>query len=388
MPGRSSCVWHCRRPSALANPPVRERAQEFRRYGSRQVNLRQSAALVDQWPAEGLESLDHCPVCGESSRELLYDNLTDRSYRSAPGRWALFRCAGCGSAYLDPRPDAQTAPLAYRTYYGDASRPGPAPPRRGWQRLRRALRNDYLNATYGYQIEPATRAGRFIVPLLPRHRELADEHVRHLRLPEGRPRLLDLGCGEGEFLAEMQSLGWSVEGIDPSTDAVATARARGVQARQGTLEEGMLETASLDAITFRLVLEHLRDPIGALAECRRALKPDGVLWIATPSLDAGAHRVFGRHWIHLEPPRHAVVYTLSALSGGLSRVGFEVVDVRPSRHARWSFRLSAALARGLPPFEHAPSLSLRLRLYAALTDLKALLRPESADVFVVIARPR
>jgi SAM-dependent methyltransferase len=352
------------------------------------VNLRQSAAFDDQWPAEGLESLDHCPVCGESSRELLYDDLTDRSYRSAPGRWSLFRCAGCGSAYLDPRPDAQTAQLAYRTYYGDASRPGPAAPRRGWHRLRRALRNDYLNATYGYHIEPATRAGRLIVPLLPRHRELADEYVRHLRLPEGRPRLLDLGCGEGEFLAEMQSLGWSVEGIDPSADAVATARARGVQARPGTLEKGILETSSFDAITFRLVFEHLRDPIGALAECRRALKPDGVLWIATPNLDARAHRVFGRNWIHLEPPRHAVVYTLSALSGGLSRVGFEVVDVRPSRHARWSFRLSAALARGLSPFQHAPPLPLRLRLYAGLTDLKALLRPESADVVIVIARPR
>ncbi len=351
------------------------------------MGVRQSAAFGGQWPAEGLESVDHCPVCGESNRDLLYEDLTDRSYRSAPGKWALFRCVGCGSAYLDPRPDAETAPLAYRTYYGDAS-PGPDAPRHGWHRIRRALRNDYLNATYRYHIEPATRAGRLIVPLLPRYRALADEHVRHLRLPEGRPRLLDLGCGEGEFLAEMQSLGWSVEGIDPSADAVATARARGVPARQGTLEESTLEPGSLDAITFRLVFEHLRDPIGVLAECRRALKRDGVLWIATPSLDADAHRVFGRNWIHLEPPRHTVVYTLSALSGGLARVGFEVVDVRPSRQARWSFRLSAALARELPPFQHAPPLPLRLRLYAALADLKALLRPESADVVVVIARPR
>jgi 2-polyprenyl-3-methyl-5-hydroxy-6-metoxy-1,4-benzoquinol methylase len=344
--------------------------------------------LVDEWPAEGLERVESCPLCSETRRQLLYEDLTDRSYRSAPGRWSLFRCASCHSAYLDPRPNAQTASLAYKTYYAEAPHPWPTTPPRGWHRLRRGLRNGYLNARYCYHIEPAIRAGRFLVPLLPRHRSLADEHVRHLRLPENAPRLLDVGCGEGEFLAEMQSLGWSVSGIDPSEEAVATARARGVPARHGTLSEGTLEPASLDAITFRLVFEHLRNPFEVLAECRRGLKSEGMLWIATPSLDAEAHRVFGRNWIHLEPPRHAVVYTRFALSRALSAFGFDVVDVRPLRQASWSFRLSAALARGLPPFEHAPPLPLWLRAHAMLADLKAVRRPESADVVVVIARRR
>jgi SAM-dependent methyltransferase len=197
-----------------------------------------------------------------------------------------------------------------------------------------------------------------------------------------------VGCGEGEFLAEMQSLGWSVEGLDPSAEAVATAEARGVHARQATLSEARLEPGSYDAITFRLVFEHLRDPVRALAECRRALKPRAMLWIATPSLDSEAHRVFGRDWLHLEPPRHAVVYRASALSRLLEAIGFEIVAVRPSRQARWSFRLSAALAQGCPPFENAPPLSRRLALRAALADLKALHRPEKADVVVVIARSR
>ena len=101
---------------------------------------------------------------------------------------------------------------------------------------------------------------------------MADEFIRHLRLPDGRPRLLDVGCGEGDFLHEMQSLGWSVEGIDPSAEAVATARSRGVSASQATLSEVALAPHAFDAITFRLVLEHVREPRQALAECRRALK--------------------------------------------------------------------------------------------------------------------
>jgi SAM-dependent methyltransferase len=352
------------------------------------VSKVEASYVAGEWPAQGLERVERCPACGGTNRRLLYADLTDRSYRSAPGRWSLHRCGDCSCAFLDPRPDEATSALAYRTYYAEAAPPSEQDSRRGWRRFRRALRNGYLNSRYGYRLGPASRVGSLAVPLLPRYRELADEHVRHLRLPEGRPCLLDVGCGEGAFLAEMQSLGWSAEGLDPSAEAVATAQARGVRARQATLSEAGLEPGSFDAITFRLVFEHLRDPVAALRECRRALEAGGVLWIATPSLDAEAHRVFGRDWIGLEPPRHAVVYTVRALTRLLEAIGFEVVAVRPSRQARWSFRLSAALVQGRSPFENAPPLSRRLALRAALADLKALRRPEQADVVVVIAQAR
>jgi SAM-dependent methyltransferase len=342
---------------------------------------------VGEWPPGGLEQVGRCPACAATARRLLHGGLTDRSYRSAPGSWSLYRCESCSCAYLDPRPDDETAPIAYANYYEAEPGHRPAASTGGWRQVRRALRNGYLNSGYGYCLTPASRAGAFLVPLLPRYRELADEHVRHLRLPPGRPRLLDVGCGEGEFLAEMQSLGWAVQGLEPSSAAAATARARGVPAVTAPFSDELLELGLFDAITFRLVFEHLREPLAVLATCRRALTPEGVLWIATPSLESEAHRRFGRHWIHLEPPRHAVLYTATALARLLARAGFEVLAVRPLRQARWSFRLSEALARGLPPFENAPPLSRALALTAALADLKALRRSEAADVIVVLARP-
>jgi 2-polyprenyl-3-methyl-5-hydroxy-6-metoxy-1,4-benzoquinol methylase len=343
-------------------------------------------AVAGEWPAEGLEQVERCPACASSKRSTLYDDLTDRSYRSAPGRWRLFRCETCSCAYLDPRPDRRTAPLAYSTYYDSEPESREDGDRVGWRRLRRALRNDYLNSKYGYRLTPAASAGRFLVPLLPSHREMADEHVRHLHLPAGRPQLLDVGCGEGAFLAEMQSLGWSVHGLEPTAEAVASAQARGVPVTRGTLSEESLDDGSFDAITFRLVFEHLGDPLTTLTACRRALKVGGVLWIETPSLESRGHRTFGRDWIHLEPPRHAVVYTASALTRLLTRVGFETLAVKPVRHARWSFRMSAALAHGLPPFENAPRLSRSWALRAVRANLEALVRPVAADVIVVVAR--
>jgi SAM-dependent methyltransferase len=354
-----------------------------RGYGST-VSSTDAASSLGDWPVDGLERVDRCPACGNASRSLLYGELTDRSYLCAPGRWNLFRCAECSSAYLDPRPDDRTIHLAYGNYYEG---PAPRPPRdaSGWRAIRRAIRNGYLNSRYGYDLAPASALGSLLVPLLPHQREKTDEHVRHLRLLPGKPRLLDVGCGEGDFLAEMQALGWEAEGIDPSANAVAVARRRGVRVAQGGLEDVSLDEAAFDAITFRLVFEHLRNPVTALLTCRRALRPSGILWIAAPNLTSEASRFFGGDWIFLEPPRHAVLYTPSSLTRLLTRTGFQPVQLRPSRQAAWSFRMSAAIARGVPPFRKTPPLSWAHALRAQLADLRALARPELAEVVIVIA---
>jgi SAM-dependent methyltransferase len=217
---------------------------------------------------------------------------------------------------------------------------------------------------------------------------MADEHVRHLSLPSGRPRLLDIGCGEGEFLAEMASLGWDAEGIDPTADAVEAARRRGARVTQGDLTDVALDEGAFDAITFRLAFEHIPDPVGALHACNRALKAGGVVWIATPNLDSDASRAFGEAWIWLEPPRHAVLYTPASLDRLLRRCGFERALLRPSRQAAWTFRLSGAIARGEPPFRVRRPLSPRKRARAYFADLRALLKPARADVVVIVAQKR
>jgi SAM-dependent methyltransferase len=348
------------------------------------------ASSLGDWPADGLERVGRCPACESTERSLLYGGVTDRSYLCAPGRWDFYRCGECDCAFLDPRPTRQTVGRAYGNYYEDAvEAPAAGPPAAGgWRGLRRAIRNGYVNARFGYALAPASRLGRVLVPLLPRHRERADEYVRHLSWRAGRPRLLDVGCGEGEFLAVIASLGWEAEGIDPTAGAVEAARRRGVRVTQGDLVDLALDERAFDAITFRLVLEAIPDPVGALRACHRALKPGGVVWIAAPNLDSDASRAFGDAWIFLEPPRHALLYTPASLDRLLRRCGFEPLLLRSSRQAAWSFRLSGAIARGEPPFRSPRPLSPRERARARLADLRALVRPERADVVVVVAQKR
>lgn len=333
-------------------------------------------AAHPRWPPDALELVEACPVCGHPERSRLYEGLRDRLF-GAPGVWDLYTCDACGSAYLDPRPTEATIGLAYERYFG-AERPLDAPAgSAALSGLRERVLNGHLNAALGYELEPASRLGR-LVPLFPKRRWRAEWSVRHLRRSEGRPRLLDVGCGTGEFLVRMRDAGWEVSGIDPNAASVAVAREKGLDVQQSGLHEARLEERSFDAITLNHVIEHLHDPLGAIARCRALLRRGGALWIATPNIDALGHRRFGPHWFGLDPPRHIVLFTPRALEGLLRREGF--TDLRRIRayRADLTYPASAALERGGDALDPE-------RGSARLADLHGFLRPDRAEELTVLA---
>jgi SAM-dependent methyltransferase len=340
-------------------------------------------ADVAEWPRNGLETLVGCPVCGATGRELLHSGLTDRIWFTAPGSWTLHRCTGCGSAFLDPRPDRPSIGLAYEHYYthGDpaAERPRPA------ETLRAALANGYLRARYGYRHGRSSRLGPLVAALLPKRRWHVDHSVRHLRLDPGRNRLLDVGCGDGAFLAGMKEAGWEAHGVEPDAAAAGRARANGLSVVGAPLEEaeGELEPASFDAVTLNHVLEHFHDPVEALRICRRLLRPGGTLWLATPNLDARGHATFGPAWSGLDPPRHLVVFTRASLVGAVESTGFAVRRFPTPYAAQSSYGLSAAVAAGHDPFRTPATRGTVVRQVAA--DFLVRFRPGRAEEIVLVA---
>ncbi len=98
------------------------------------------------------------------------------------------------------------------------------------------------------------------------------------RRPEGG-RLLDVGCGYGLFLESIAGLPWELTGIEPSRTAANYARKLVSKAdiRIGTVDEAEIEPASQDCITCIAVLDHLKDPRGAMDRFAEWLAPDGLL---------------------------------------------------------------------------------------------------------------
>jgi SAM-dependent methyltransferase len=345
------------------------------------------APEAPDWPQEELESVPRCPVCADKRRTLLYEGLVDGLWFCAGGGWTLHRCLACSSAFLDPRPNRTTIGRAYAEYYTHDKAQPPGQLRAAAPRA--ALRNGYLNARYGYELSPASRLGPIIARLFPKRRFYADRAVRNLEGPRGGPRrLLDVGCGEGTFLVEMREAGWEVHGLEPDAEAAAVAAAAGVPVVSAPIEEASLEPGSFDAVTMNHVIEHLHDPVEALRRCHRVLRPGGMLWIATPNLDARGHAVFGADWIGLDPPRHLVLFTRDSLTQAVEDSGFTRDAFAVDYTAEYVFPRSATVAARENPRDRDALAVRRNRLAILAADLLTRVAPGRTEEIVLIAKRR
>lgn len=279
-----------------------------------------------------------CRVCGGAGSTMVA-SLPDPSGTVA-GAWDFVRCRACGLVWLHPRPGTDVLAAAYSDYYTHAEAAAPRRPSRlGGHILRRHFDYDVRVQDDGLAAL-LSRAG----PV----RDSAGAEVMYLhRKPGGR--LLDVGCGSGAFLSMMRDLGWDVRGVEPDEAAVRRAsfdlRPR---LHAGSLESAAFDEAGFDAITMHHVIEHVPDPVATLSACARLLAPGGRLVIMTPNADALGRRIFGRRWLHWDPPRHLHLFNRRSLEEAAMRAGLDRPAVRTTaRGARWTWRASRSGAQGV-----------------------------------------
>ncbi len=153
--------------------------------------------------------------------------------------------------------------------------------------------------------------------------------------------LLDVGCAAGWFLDIARNRGMRTEGIEPNPDAAALARAKGHDVHDSTFPLPAIPDASLDAVSFNDVFEHLPDPLAALAEVRRVLRPGGFLVLAMPDSDGifyrlarlsalrlGATGPYERMWQRGYQSPHLFYVNKANLAMLCARAGFRLVDER------------------------------------------------------------
>ncbi len=278
-----------------------------------------------------------CLLCG-SPGTVQYDGLADRLFGAA-GTWALRHCRQCRLLWLDPRPRPEHTAELYRDYYTRI----PSETAHG---LRRIVRDSILSASFGYRALPAPRWLGRALGAIPPLREMAGLTV--MMLEHGaRGRVLDVGCGNGQFLASMRSLGWRAVGIDTDTVGVRVTRDRfGIPVVLAPLENAGFADACFDAVTMHHVIEHVPDPVATLRECRRVVRPGGRVVVVTPNVESLGHRHFQESWLGLDVPRHFHVFSKRALGLIAEAAGLRILALRTTaRNARFVWVASSTLRR-------------------------------------------
>jgi len=264
-----------------------------------------------------------CPLCGEAKGEPHW-TAPDRLH-GLPGQFQVIRCRSCGLLRQQPRltPGAlgRYYPADYRPYAGRrtpvvgrgrthrlrrqwvewlaAGRPGPDD--LGWPRTLKLLPARLFGLTGPARFNPLAFAG-------------------------GGRRLLDVGCATGDWLAEMQALGWRATGVELDARAAGVARGRGLSVVTGGFPAVAGElTGPFDAVALRQVLEHLAEPMAALRAIRGLLDERGLLLISTPLADGWLPRLAGSYWYALDQPRHVQLFGREQLAAALRQTGFRVV---------------------------------------------------------------
>lgn len=145
-------------------------------------------------------------------------------------------------------------------------------------------------------------------------------------LPQGR--LLDIGCGVGDFLHYVKQQGWDVQGIEPSADAKQIAQSRLGFLPKDPSEYSQLDDASFDVITMWHVLEHIDDLHFQTSELLRLLKPGGRLIIALPNFQSFDCQYYKDKWAAWDVPRHLNHFAPDTLRAIITSLGFQYIDTQ------------------------------------------------------------
>jgi len=299
-----------------------------------------------------------CNLCGSSDHSSLF-TACDRLH-GCEGTFTYVECRECGLVYMRP----QIAPGDMGKFY-----PSDYGPHRKIRRKRRSENHVVKNKAYRR-------------PFLA---SICGEFTRE-------SRLLDVGCGNGDFLNDVRALAsCQVHGIDLSESAARAAEENyDLEVFTGTIAESPFPDNYFDLITAWEYLEHVHNPSEVLLKMSRLLKNDGSCIISTPNFSSFNSKLFRERWYHLDCPRHLFLYSPDTVSKLLDKAGLTVTGIAFNKTAGGLLRsLQYRFGDDNIPFRRRRRLrgsSLIKKFLLPLTTLLASIK--QSDTMIVCARKK
>lgn len=228
-----------------------------------------------------------CPICGTRDVRQVYagtlrGELPKMGYQFTTEHRRTYRvveCRACRHAYSSPRPKDL------------------------WLKYKEVEDPSYL----ARQPENLLTARKALRTLL-RHR------------PKGR--LLDIGCGTGDFLLAAREH-YDAEGLEPSSWAAGVIRSRGLTVHETDL--GHFQPAELyNLVTLWGVIEHFEEPAAAVERIGELLRPGGLVCLWTGDRESLPARLLGRQWWYVQG-QHLQIFSRHSLEKLFESRGFKPV---------------------------------------------------------------
>jgi SAM-dependent methyltransferase len=297
--------------------------------------------------------LEHtkCELCGDDKPVIIYPSsrsgeikAEDSEFRSSgdqPLKDPLVRCGSCGFQYVTPR-------------------------------LSPAIVMDgYVNAVDETFVSQARSRERTFARCLCKVQ-------KYWKKPPGH--LLDVGTANGSFLKVAKDAGWQVAGCEPNRWMCKWSKDHyNIEVKQGTLFDGNYGDEVFDVVTLWDVLEHTPYPMETLNECRRVLRPGGLLIVNYPDVGSWIARAMGKKWVFLLSV-HYFYFSRPTIQRALQKAGLEIAFIGP--HFQ-SLEIDYILFRARP---YARSLAIPLTRFVSIMRLNKLQIPYWIGQTIVIAK--
>jgi SAM-dependent methyltransferase len=218
-----------------------------------------------------------CPLC---------DSTGPFTEPASPSGFQLHDCTRCGMVFLHPLPNADELSLYYdQKYYGQGRQ-------------------------------------KFFSPLELAIRQLTAVKWRRLRSHVQRgDRMLDIGCGRGTMVDLARADGIEAYGLERNFPHGQ----RNPHIFYKDLFDCNFPKSNFHLVILWHVLEHLAEPKKTLAEIHRILVPGGYLSLAVPNYGGAQAEASGKHWFHLDLPRHFWQFRPATLQQMIEQQRFRVV---------------------------------------------------------------